>query len=306
MVKQIQLFISSGILFLFLSCSIESAKPVSNKTLVIASNFLNKKDLVLFKKFNKESNIKLELISMSADSIRASLNKEGFNSKIDLVFIHSIQHIKKLDPIVFQGLNKVFINKHLPNFQSFSKNWMLVGLDPYILSYIPDSLDKPTTYRELTSDFLWACPDESSLAVLKAQVHIQFLFLDKKKQKSIGYQTWLRKLKDHRVTYVETGSEKTSRQLLLLPYCAYMKNEKLIKDPKRRYIIPDDPLYDFYGMAVVQQARNYYEAKQFLLFWQERTKEQAFLNRFGMVPIHKNGKRNCKISPEKISEELSK
>lgn len=287
------------------ACSIDEAKPLANKKLVIASDFLYPKDARFFAELTKKEKVAIEIIHMRADSIQYRLKKDGFNTNIDLVFIKSLLGVKSLENQAFQPVQNAFSDGELSELKQIRNNWFLVGKDPFVISYLKDSLEKPSSYRELSSDYLWTSPDLASLEVLKA--HVRYQFQKKQGNNKQELKDWLRGLKDHRVNYQKGTDSTASTQLLLLTYSTYSKNKLLVQTKKRKVIFPKQLYSDYFAMAVVPQAKNYAMTKLFLLFWNEKANSSKFLKHFGMTDLNRIKKgKGFYISPEEILDLLSK
>lgn len=287
------------------ACSIDEAQPLANKKLVIASDFLYPKDARFFAELTKKEKVAIEIIHMRADSIQYRLKKDGFNTNIDLVFIKSLLGVKSLENQAFQPVQNAFSDGELSELKQIRNNWFLVGKDPFVISYLKDSLEKPSSYRELSSDYLWTSPDLASLEVLKA--HVRYQFQKKQGNNKQELKDWLRGLKDHRVNYQKGTDSTASTQLLLLTYSTYSKNKLLVQTKKRKVIFPKQLYSDYFAMAVVPQAKNYAMTKLFLLFWNEKANSFKFLKHFGMTDLNRIKKgKGFYISPEEILDLLSK
>lgn len=287
------------------ACSIDEAQPLAHKKLVIASDFLYPKDAKFFAELSKTEKVAIEIIHMRADSIQYRLKKDGFNTNIDLVFVQSLLGIKALENQSFQPVQNGFSDGELSELKQIRNNWFLVGKDPFVISYLKDSLDKPSSYRELSSDYLWTSPDLASVEVFKAHVRYQFQKKQGNNQKEL--KDWLRGLKDHRITYQEGTDSTASTQLLLLKYSTYFKNKLLTQMKKRKVIFPKQLYFDYFAIAVVPQAKNYAMTKSFLLFWNEKANSSKFLKYFGMTSLGRIKKgKGFYISPEEILALLSK
>lgn len=287
------------------ACSIDEAQPLANKKLVIASDFLYPKDARFFAELTKKEKVAIEIIHMRADSIQYRLKKDGFNTNIDLVFIKSLLGVKSLENQAFQPVQNAFSDGELSELKQIRNNWFLVGKDPFVISYLKDSLEKPSSYRELSSDYLWTSPDLASLEVLKA--HVRYQFQNKQGNNKQELKDWLRGLKDHRVNYQKGTDSTASTQLLLLTYSTYSKNKLLVQTKKRKVILPKQLYSDYFAMAVVPQAKNYAMTKLFLLFWNEKANSSKFLKHFGMTDLNRIKKgKGFYISPEEILDLLSK
>lgn len=302
----LKLYTLFALVLLFVSsCSIEEAKPLAARKLVIASDFLHENDARFFRAFCKDARVALEIRHMNVDSISQYLKKTGYNANIDLVFIRSLMGVKRLEHESFQEVEPEFLITQNIQLMPIINHWFVAGMDPFIISYLPDSLDKPSSYRELSTDYLWTSPNFTSLTVLKAQVKIQLQSLSKKKRKKTpSFKEWGRGLKDHRISFVE-GDITASTQLLLLTYSDYLSNDKLVRSKKRIIIFPKKTYVDYFGFAIVPQAKHYAFAKRFLSFWNEHADKKRFLKRFGMLPAPRSHQKSGGyISAKKILEAL--
>jgi hypothetical protein len=302
-IKDFMLFVLLvGSLF---ACSIDEAQPLAHKKLVIASDFLFQKDAKYFSKFAHEEKVKIDIIHISADSLQYRLKKDGFNTNMDLVLVQSLLSIETLGNQAFQKIEEP-MPKQLTELPKFEKNWFLIGRDPFVLTYLKDSLEKPYTYRELSTDYLWTSPDMSSIELIKAQVSYQYQHLKKKKDNQMSLKEWLRGLKDHCVNYQEGSDSTASTQLLLMKYSSYLSNKPLLKAKKRVVVFPKNAYFDYFAMAIVPQAKDYAVSKSFLLFWNEHAKNKRFLKQFGMTPLETMKKHpSFYISPKEILKSLS-
>lgn len=298
-------FLFTCLIASIVSCSIDEAQPLAHKKLVIASDFLYQKDVKFFAKFAKKEKVKIEIVHMRADSIAFRLKKDAYNTNIDLVFVQSLLSIKALGYQSFQKIDET-TQQQLTRLTKFVKNWFLIGRDPFVLTYLKDSLEKPHSYRELSTDFLWASPDVPSLEVLKAQVSYQYEHQKKKKENQRSLKEWLRGLKDHRVNYQEGTDSPASTQLLLMRYSSCLSNNPLLRTKKRVVIFPKNAYFDYFAIAVVPQAKDYEVSKSFLLFWNDHAKDMRFLKHFGITPLAKVKKGLAfYISPKEILQSLS-
>jgi hypothetical protein len=296
-----------GLVFLvgsLFACSIDEAMPLAHKKLVIASDFLYQKDSKFFSELAKKERVQIEILHMRADSIEYRLKKDGFNTNVDVVLVQSLLSIKNLKNQAFQKIEET-TEQELTNLTKFQKNWYLIGRDPFILTYLKDSLEKPSSYRELSTDFLWTSPDLQSIELIKAQVSYQYQHVKKKKKNQRSLKEWLRGLKDHRVNYQEGSDSTASTQLLLMKYSSYLRNKPLLTTKKRVVVFPKNAYFDYFALAVVPQAKDYAVSKSFLLFWNEHAKDKRFLKHFGMTPIEPMKKgRAFYISPKEILQLL--
>lgn len=269
---------------LFLAgCSIEEAKKGNKNELIIASDFLKSKDSILFRKFSNANNIRVKIRFISSDSIQKSLRKDGFNSDFDLVFVKSLLSVKDLNSIKFHHLSQNILNESLTNFRSFQNNsWFAVGLDPYVFSYIPDTLDVSTSYKDLTKNFNYSCLNPSENDVLLA--HVKYLT----KKKTSYYSRWKKSFERNYLPFYPGTDSLPSKQFLLLKWSQYLENPILKKNKKRivNYTLNNSSLYaDRKCIAVVLEAKNFNNACLFLSFLNTKSNSAYFYERMGIIPI---------------------
>jgi ABC-type Fe3+ transport system substrate-binding protein len=265
------------------SCGVEEANQSDKNELIIASDFLKAKDTTLFKNFSKTNNIRIKIKFLTADSIQKRLQIDGFNSNFDLVFVKSLQSVKSLKTITFHHLSRNMISESLFNFRAFQNNsWFAVGFDPYVFSAVPDTLDIPTSYKDLTKNFNYSCLNPSENAVLLA--HVKHLT----KKKPSYYSSWKKSFEGNYVPFNAGTDSLPSKQFLLLKWSHYLDNPILKKNKKRtiNYTLNNSSLYaDRKCVAVVLQAKNFKNASLFLSFLNSKNKSFYFYEKMGAVPI---------------------
>ena len=256
------------------ACKIEEAKPEISKKLVLASDFLEAKDTVLFKRFSKKTGIRLKILNLNASQIAQKLKKEGYNSSIDLVFVKSLNSVKILDKNKFQKLDANFLREKTPSLKAFKNaTWLVAGLDPFVFLYDPNFYTGKKNYRDLSKNFTWASPQSiEELAVIGA--HNTILF---KKKDSVQYNF----IKNN-VAYQSLSNGVISSQFLVLKNSFFEKNKELSK--KREIFFPDKTYADRWCFAVVDQAKNYESAETFLVYYSKLSLSKNFKKQHGVFP----------------------
>jgi hypothetical protein len=264
-------------------CSIEEANKGNKNELIIASDFLKSKDSILFRKFSKANNIRVKIRFISSDSIQKSLRKDGFNSDFDLVFVKSLLSVKDLKSIKFHHLSQNIIKESLTNFQSFQNNsWFAIGLDPYVFSYVPDTLGVPTSYKDLTKNFNYTSLNPVENAVLLA--HVKHLT----KKNPSYYSSWKKSFEGNYIPFNPRADSLPLKQFFLLKWSQYLENPILKKNKKRivNYTLNNSSLYaDRKCIAVVLEAKNFNNACLFLRFLNTKSKSAYFYEKMGIIPI---------------------
>jgi len=260
------------------ACKIEEAKPEISKKLVLASDFLEAKDTVLFKRFSKKTGIRLKILNLNASQIAQKLKKEGYNSSIDLVFVKSLNSVKILDKTKFQELDANFLREKTPSLKAFKNaTWLVAGLDPFVFSYIPDSTKTAKNYSDLSTNFTWASPqsnDEFSVLLAHRGSY------SKKDAK------WKKGFIQNNVAFNSENDSVQNRQFLVIKHSFFIKNKSLSQNKNRILLFPKEKKTACYAdrwcFAVVDQAKNYESAKTFLVYYSKLSLSKNFKKQHGV------------------------
>ncbi len=267
------------------ACKIEEAKPEISRKLVLASDFLEAKDTVLFKRFSKKTGIRLKILNLNASQIAQKLKKEGYNSSIDLVFVKSLNSVKILDKTKFQKIDANFLREKTPSLKAFKNaTWLVAGLDPFVFLYDPNFYTGKKNYRDLSKNFTWASPQSiEELAVIGA--HNSILF---KKKDSVQYN-----FVKNNVAYQSLSNGVISSQFLVLKNSFFEKNKELSK--KREIFFPDKTYADRWCFAVVDQAINYGNVEAFLMYYSSLSESTYFIKKTGVFPYRESARKTLNL-----------
>ena len=273
------------------ACKIEEAKPEISKKLVLASDFLEAKDTVLFKRFSKKTGIRLKILNLNASQIAQKLKKEGYNSSIDLVFVKSLNSVKILDKTKFQKLDANFLREKTPSLKAFKNaTWLVAGLDPYVFSYIPDSTKTAKTYSALSTNFTWASPqskDEFSVLLAHRGSH------SKKDAK------WKKGFIQNNVAFNSENDSVKNRQFLVIKHSFFIKNKSLSQNKKRVLFFPKEKKTACYAdrwcFAVVDQAINYGNVEAFLMYYSNLSESTYFIKKTGVFPYRESARKTLNL-----------
>jgi hypothetical protein len=262
------------------SCKIEEAKPEISKKLVIASDFLEPKDTTLFIGFSKKYAIHVEILNLSAEKIAQRLEKDVFNSSIDLVFVKSLQSVKILKNIQFQKLNSIVLREKTPFLKVFkNNNWLVAGLDPFVFSCITDSSKTAKTYSDLTNNFSWASPqsiDEFTVLLAHRDMH------------SKKDAEWKNRFIKNNEPFNTNNYSISNTQFLVVKNSFLVKNKFLKNNEKRVIFFPKENNQGCYAdrwcIAIVDQAKNYESAQAFLMYYSRLPLSNIFNKQYGIIP----------------------
>jgi ABC-type Fe3+ transport system substrate-binding protein len=267
------------------ACKIEEAKPEISKKLVLASDFLEAKDTVLFKRFSKKTGIRLKILNLNASQIAQKLKKEGYNSSIDLVFVKSLNSVKILDKTKFQELDANFLREKTPSLKAFKNaTWLVAGLDPFVFSYIPDSTKTAKNYSDLSTNFTWASPQSSE----------QFsVLLAHRGSHSKKDAKWKKGFIQNNVTFNSENDSLQNRQFLVIKHSFFTKNKELSK--QREVFFPDKTYADRWCFAVVDQAINYGNVEAFLMYYSSLSESTYFIKKTGVFPYRDSARKTLNL-----------
>ncbi|NDA99111.1 MAG: hypothetical protein EBY31_07915 [Flavobacteriia bacterium] len=267
------------------ACKIEEAKPEISKKLVLASDFLEAKDTVLFKRFSKKTGIRLKILNLNASQIAQKLKKEGYNSSIDLVFVKSLNSVKILDKTKFQELDANFLREKTPSLKAFKNaTWLVAGLDPFVFSYIPDTTKTAKNYSDLSTNFTWASPQSSE----------QFsVLLAHRGSHSKKDAKWKKGFIQNNVTFNSENDSLQNRQFLVIKHSFFTKNKELSK--QREVFFPDKTYADRWCFAVVDQAINYGNVEAFLMYYSSLSESTYFIKKTGVFPYRDSARKRLNL-----------
>jgi ABC-type Fe3+ transport system substrate-binding protein len=252
---------------------------------VLASDFLEAKDTVLFKRFSKKTGIRLKILNLNASQIAQKLKKEGYNSSIDLVFVKSLNSVKILDKTKFQELDANFLREKTTSLKAFKNaTWLVAGLDPFVFSYIPDSTKTAKNYSDLSTNFTWASPQSSE----------QFsVLLAHRGSHSKKDAKWKKGFIQNNVTFNSENDSLQNRQFLVIKHSFFTKNKELSK--QREVFFPDKTYADRWCFAVVDQAKNYESAETFLVYYSSLSESTYFIKKTGVFPYRESARKRLNL-----------
>ncbi|NBP75058.1 MAG: hypothetical protein EBU61_03365, partial [Crocinitomicaceae bacterium] len=253
--------------------------------LVLASDFLEAKDTVLFKRFSKKTGIRLKILNLNASQIAQKLKKEGYNSSIDLVFVKSLNSVKILDKTKFQELDANFLREKTPSLKAFKNaTWLVAGLDPFVFSYIPDTTKTAKNYSDLSTNFTWASPQSSE----------QFsVLLAHRGSHSKKDAKWKKGFIQNNVTFNSENDSLQNRQFLVIKHSFFTKNKELSK--QREVFFPDKTYADRWCFAVVDQAINYGNVEAFLMYYSSLSESTYFIKKTGVFPYRDSARKRLNL-----------
>lgn len=262
------------VLLLSYGCNSSILKSTKPKRIYIASNFLTRSDSTLFNDFSRKENIKVVILPMTVDSIKAHYKQYQYNSKFDLVLLKTTQGIddlskkKVLHPIVpsHQWENK--------NFVSPNSDWVTIGLDPYIVAGLKEI--RAFQYNELTYGLKWnKTLEEDEMASFESSV--MFQFGRNHLNKSVH---WLKKLNSQNTSPTDTSEHASF----------YLTRLSKVKEGKTNYVYPNQILkygafYDGIALGIVRHSSKYTAALSFIELYSSALYNQKLCGRLHLLPV---------------------
>ena len=234
-----KIFFYLAISWVLQSCSTEVAKPLPHQHIVLASDFLTKKDLPIFKQFTKKFGIKIYLISLNEEQLIEKLNKEKTATRIDAILLSSLVGMEKANRL--NALQTTFKNPIVA-----------IGYDPYIYTTINDSLDTKATYRGIFALDNWSSLSTKTSYFTPMLAEVKLL-LRKKKSNFPTYTKQFFKHKSNQDTTVSNGA-------IISKHSDFMALDYSTRK-KITLVFPNEKTYtDLAAFAIVKQARNYSNA----------------------------------------------
>ena len=290
-------------------CALEEATQVDQK-LIIASDYLTAQDTILFQSFSNATGIRIRILTLSPEKIVEHLKNQNADAQFDLVMLGKLSSVLEFDEIKFHYLSDKYLAKYASNLKVFhNREWIVTGLDPYFFSFERDTVNRPETYNQLGSGFLWASPDRESWDLFDVHFNYYLSGINNEEANKIQEQ-----FDRNQVVYQLPNDSIVNQQFLLLKNSTYFSDQTLNKNTKRELSKSTNfktggVFADRHCLAIVDQARNLGNASDFLSYWDEHYNRDNFSPGKGSYPYpDKNGISNgvdfFMISEDKILEML--
>ena len=277
------------ILFILLildSCMVETAKRNKKQFLTIYSDCLSKKNIHLFKSFEKEEKINNNILYFDTDSLLNKIEKEGYNCKADLIILNSMYSMQKVNyKKLLQPWKSDKIVTNVPNFlKSSTNNWIGIGINPYVLASNDTILidDRLRMLLRKKNTQIYTDLYNAKDIIPLASHH----FLKKYNEKKI--EKFLTKI-EYRENR-DLPKDSIRKNIFLSMYSSirgdqYLTNKTLINLDKGIY-------YNLYCTGIIKQSPNYYNAKLFIEYITENKNNERINNYWKTLPIEMEEKKH--------------
>ena len=273
------------------SCRLEKAGTERTQQLVIASDFLNDKDESLFKDFEKEHEIRIHILHISADSINQKLEKEGYSTKIDLVLLRSALDLCDLK--ASEKLQRIVHKEDIPTVSKrFADNegfFYGIGINPFIIvAKIDSNTRKIANYKDLGKINAWSTnlkENNDFLPLMNGMAHRM------REESSESFMDWSTSLFSKEIEFRKGNDSSGYLPPLLTTYSAFYSDSALLHSGYRKaqVLFPNQQngglFYELRAVAIVKQARNYSNALEFIHYITESSVNQRINSWWNTFPI---------------------
>ena len=300
---------------------VKTAKVPKKQTVIIYSDCLNSKDILLFKSFEKKQKIDVKIINLPTDTIINKIKKDKYNTTADLVILKSLFGIYKAQKAdLFQPCKSWKINELVnKKYKSSKKTWFGIGIEPYILISKNDTISSINSIGDLLyqkNQDKWSTDLENPSELLPL---IAPILKNKKRTESLGWVRDFTKFQHQDQNKKDkNGIPKMTTDVLLTTYGSFVKmserNDSL--DSQLKLIFSNQTkkgaFFNLHCTGIVKQARNYENAKLLIEYISTNSTNEKLNNKWKTFPIglherkHNFAYQNTffKIYPTSINQTL--
>lgn len=302
MQKTFQIALFLILLSVLWSCRLETAQPVKQKQLVIASDYLSESDTLLFRSFSESSNTRITILPWKKSKIIGEFRNNKYNTGIDVIMMKSMYDVHDLHKRkLFQPL-KVSVNlkEEYLDFSSERYDYFGFGYDPYIVAYPQNERATIKMYNDLKRYKYIKDLNESELIPMIAPIL--------GKMKKTEAHLWIKRMYEHNYADSLLSDSLISRMPILTNYSNFQKNRngKLYKN--KVILMPNNKstgtFYNLRTMAIAFQAEHYTEATEFIDFHLSEENNRSLNKKMKTIAINSSeaGFRKYYVHSEEMLE----
>ena len=274
-------FYWSLLVFALTACSVPSAAPEEEPSLVIATDHTSAADSILFRKFEKQFDAKVKIRQMSADSLINLFSKGPYNTGIDVVIMHQLYDMRKLtQKNIFETIELDELTTE--GISNSPRTIFGIGIDPFI--------------AVTKSDFRWDINIYDDLSKTqfinnfsqKSQAHFFAPF----EQKMTRAKTFNRIQKILDKSIEPKNYKGDSVDVILCSYSQYLNRspkDSLWNDYSKIHF-PNSKtsgvFYDLISIGIVDQSSHYDLSVQFLNWINQKSMNKEFNKRRGYLSYY--------------------
>lgn len=289
-----------ALVVLLAQCTLESATSPEKRELVIASDYLQEKDTVLFTDFSRKKKIHIRIVTLDAAVIFSQLREQQANTGIDLLLLESEHDVQQL--AVNDLLQAFTFEPHYAKTEMkyVSERYHYIGfaLDPFVIT-TPKSNGNIQTYNDLTR--------QPFVNELRSSDQTTLLAPICRKMEKGKAQSWLYKYAEQRTSGATVIDSAGFEIPVLLKRSAYLAQKDTSKQSLygNMRILSSGSFGSFYNlrtMCLTVQCEHYTEAKEFIEFHLLPWRNKTLCKGLYLVPIYNTGKvfRPYKLRTEEL------
>lgn len=265
----------SGILSIFSGCVLENASAPKKQRLIIGSDFLRQSDSLLFKPFEERHNIKVRIVHYSAEGLLNRIQQEGLSTNFDALWLKS-----SLDATAFStnGILANLSNRFTDlnsDITGIRKDWTLLTIDPIITCQ--KNRFKAINYNDLSNLSSWSVLENDQKVLDVFYASVIFHFGTAKRNEAINY---IRKTKKN---YNSIPLQDSLNEPVYIGRLSVAKHMRMKSYIPNQYA--QGCFYDGHTFAIINQAKNFNNAIQFLEFALKEKSNQKIAKYFEVFPI---------------------
>ncbi len=288
------------------ACTVPSAKTENDRSVTIASDFLQEADTVLFSSFAKRNKIRIIIRPMNLDEISSEVANKGYNSGIDMVFSQNTLTPIELNKKGFlhdlmEPEQKMTSRNH---YISYRHNFVGVGLDPFVFNFRHDSLRSELNYSDLRKT--------SHFHALSKADQLSFLSPIRRRNDRIATFAWARDWSSASIQRPDEGPWRDSLDFVL---CKFSQLETIQDSSWQKYSgVPYFPnqsksglYFELTTVAIIRQAEHFTDAQKLLDYFQSPGFNATLnekINRFPIYDYLNVRKEGPKFYPSNIDQLL--
>lgn len=288
------LFLILIVSLVFASCLVDTAEIPKNQQVTIYTDCLTKDDVSLFRSFRKKEDVRVKIVHLPADSILQIIQKEGYNTKADVIILRSLYDIQRVDKAnILEGLKSWKLDELVSGkFKAKDNTWFGIGVDPYVFVAKNDTISTLSEFGELLHKNQynkWSTNLETSADLVPMLAPIL-----QKKKRSDAIEWYMDFLENDYVQVKEHDKEGIpilTTDVLVTNYTSYtaMSKRNDSTDFHMHLTFPNQSkkgtFYNLICAGVVKQARNYENARLLVEYLAASHMNEKINNRWNTFPI---------------------
>lgn len=267
------------LLLLLSSCMVETAKRNQKQYLTIYSDCLTSKNIRLFKSFEKDEKINLNIVHFETDSLLLKIEEEGYNCKADLIILNSMYTMQKVNyKRLLQPWKSEKIAEHVPeHLKSQTNNWIGIGVNPYVLASNDTILidDKLRMLLRKKNTKIYSDLSKPKDIIPLISHHFKNKYDENRIEKFLA-----------KIEYREDRNlpKDSIRKNIFIGMYSSIRNDEFLTN-KSLINIDKGIYYNLYCTGIIKQSPNFYNAKLFIEYITETKNNERLNNFWKTLPI---------------------